>query len=157
MNKRSKSVISRKYMNCSMTERQDTSKYINKFPCLYNNRRNLKPFHYSSLQSIILPSLELNLPYSKEKRIVYRSLFKNCYSHMNDVNFTKKLSMFHNHFQSLCNNNYAFYKLKEIFPNTFRTESTKKTKLKALNLLKKLPKINEVRRTLYNSKCKKSK
>ncbi len=96
------------------------------FSCLFNNRGNLKPSLYSSLRHTVLPTLKLKQrPDSYAKQIVYRSLFKNCYSNIEDERFLKKLSIFHSHFEQLCDNVYPFTKLKQAFPNYLPQINTK--------------------------------
>ncbi len=93
--------------------------YRRELGCLYNNKSNMRPALYSSLKYTVLPSVKLrrDAPDSHAKQIVYRSLFKNCYSNMEDRRFSENLSLFHDHFVRLCNNVYPFTMLKTEFPD----------------------------------------
>ena len=93
--------------------------YTAQLSCLYNNKKNLQPSLYSSLKHTVLPSIKMGREGadSYAKQIVYRSLFKNCYSNLEDESFLGKLTIFHSHFERLCDNVYPFTKLKQAFPN----------------------------------------
>ena len=136
----------------SKNDAEENENYIANLPCLYNNKGNISPSLYSSLKYTVLPSLKLSVPDSHAKQIVYRSLFKNCYSNAEDEGFLGKLSLFHDHFQNLCDNVYPFTRLKEAFLNRFATMDSRenaKDQSRSKDLIKdkskssagKLPKI----------------
>jgi len=146
-----------------IAELQETEKFISEMPCLFNNKTNLIPSLYSSLKFTVLPSLKLKLPDNKAKQIVYRSLFKNCYSNIEDDRFMRKLSIFHTHFKDLISNVYPFTNLKQTFPEKFEAaEKTAKEDMEKIETLRKsacdLPVIpvkrNRNKRFLSNTKVR---
>ncbi len=85
---------------------QSRDAYQGDLALLYKNKSNLSPMLYSSLKYSVLPSVKLRRehPDGNSKSIIYRSLFKNCYSNLDDNKYKKSLSKFHDHIMYLRNN-----------------------------------------------------
>ena len=77
---------------------------------LYKNKSNLNPLLYASLKSTVLPSVRLNraVPDKESKKIINRSLFKNCYCNTEDDVYKKKLSIFHDYLTKLKKSVYPY-------------------------------------------------
>ena len=96
--------------------------YKEELAYLYKNKQNLNPKLYRTLKYTVFSSFKLNheVPDIESKKIIFRSLFKNCYSNIDDTDFKKNLSIYHNHISYLRKNVYPYtFMGKTSFENPF--------------------------------------